>query len=251
MQKKIFDYVCQSFDMGKLCSFHPRRLIEEIDLSQFNIPVSLSSVTRLEDLNQIKKKNGIMLLFDPSINTYNEMITIRIIYMKSIDLNTEEEITKHYQFSSNGNYFHMTLIKDNYRGHNDDNNNTNVNGISNTGSGKYSSNNENPVNSTNTANEEPNERHQSHNNLPGWNNRPPLYIPASKCSIQIVDLGSYSQNAALTNSLTRLKIYGVSCPGARAGIRRLQETLDSFMVQQTKFNVTKWKKFLKSCMFLW
>ena len=53
-----------------------------------------------------------MLIFDPSINTYGEIITLRIVFMKSIDLNTEIEVTKQYTFSSNGIYFHMALMKD-------------------------------------------------------------------------------------------------------------------------------------------
>jgi len=54
--KKIFEYISQSFDTGKMIQCHPRRTIEEIDLSQYNTPVSLAAVTRLEDLSQIRKR---------------------------------------------------------------------------------------------------------------------------------------------------------------------------------------------------
>ncbi len=236
--KKIFDFLAQSFDTGKICQFHPRRPQEEVDLSQFNTQVSLSSVTRLEDLNQIRKKNGIMLLFDPSINTFGETITLRVKYMKFIDLNTEEEVIKHYTFSSNGNYFHMTLIKDNFRHNEDQSGRQTAPGGARTGLNNANSDNNNNNQSNGSSGVLAfSERHHSHNSIPGWNTRPPIFIPAPKCVLQIVDLASYSQNAPLTNNLTRLRLYAISCAGARAGIRRVTETLDAFMVQQTA-NIT-------------
>lgn len=54
--KKIFEFICRGFDEGKAYQFNPKRTYEEVDLSQYSTTISLANVTKLEDLNQMKKK---------------------------------------------------------------------------------------------------------------------------------------------------------------------------------------------------
>ncbi len=111
--KSIFECIVRSFDSGKICQFHPKRLFEDLDVSLYSTnTMSISNVTKLEDLSQMKKKDGILLIFDPSTDTQLHLATLKVSYMKSLDLNNEVEVSKEFTFWSNGNYYGLKFMRE-------------------------------------------------------------------------------------------------------------------------------------------
>lgn len=205
--KKLFDFICRGYDLGKSYQLNPKKIFEDIDLSSFSSNVSLANVTKLEDLTQMKKKDGILLIFDPSTNTLGEEISIKLTYMKSIDLNTEEEVTKEYSFYSNGNYFGIKLIKDLSRGQQSPPY-TNRDGFSSV-----------QFDITKVS-------------LPGWHTKFPIFVPAVKCRLELIGMEKFVKHASLVNNLTRLKFHASFSTGLKSGMRRIHEFLDRYILQE-------------------
>lgn len=299
--KCIFESICKSFEGGKVCQFHPKRPIEDLDVSAFSTnTMSISNVTKLEDLNQMKKKDGILLLFDPSTDTQLHLATVKITYMKSLDLNNEVEVCKEYTFWSNGNYYGLKLMKEFFKSNKinntqpldtttpprglmsraessssiacDRNDDSMLTGyLSKVNSQRFPftmPTNDNlktnmlpteeqlpeQLNTTTEQDiaiieqideEEGAEQEQSANvqaamqfggtekcSLPGWQSRSALFIPATKCRLQIMHLNGLSKKAAIANNLSRLRLYGICCPNPKAGIKKLLEFLEYQVLQE-------------------
>jgi hypothetical protein len=218
--KKVFDFVCRGYDTGKTSQLNPKRIYEDIDLSQFSTHISLANVTRLEDLNQMKKKDGILILFDPSLNTFGEEIKISITYMKAIDLTTEEEVTKEYSFWSNGNYFGCKLMKDFIGGRA-----SGQQSPPHAGGGGGLLTPEGGMSSIPFL-------EGNRISLPGWGMKLPIFIPATKCHLEILDMEQYVKKASLVNNLTRLKFYAAFATGIKQGMKRIHEFLDKYLLQE-------------------
>lgn len=201
--KRVFESICRGYDLGKIGQLNPKRLCEEIDLSEYSAGINLLNVTKLEDLNK-RKKDGLLIIFDPSTNTLGEQISLKITYMKSLDLNTEEEITKEYYIASSGNYFGLSLQREVVRGASPPQTNHELFG------------------------EKPDRLRCL---LPGWQGENPLFIPAVKCKIELTRLDRYSKNAPLVNNVTRLRFYCAFATGLKAGLRRVNEFLEKFSLQ--------------------
>lgn len=199
--KCMFELLSSSFDGGVLCQFNPKKTVEEVDLSHLSTnTINYASLTKLDNINQLKKKDGILLVLDPSINTDTRPVNLQVTYMKTIDLGVEEETTRTYTFWSNGNYFGLKLVKDIYR--------------------SYS---ESTIGSRNGS---------VKSSLPGWQGQAPIYIPAQKCTLQIVDLDQYSDSAAIANQLARLRVYCISCTNAKVGMKRAAEFLEHAVIKE-------------------
>jgi hypothetical protein len=114
--KKIFDSVVQHYKGGVVCQFSPKRPFEVIDISALpssrDAGISTGGTLKLEDINNIKKKDGMALFFDPCTNVSSCVVEIRCYFQKAIDLVSEESCAKCYQFHSNGNYFSLTLSEE-------------------------------------------------------------------------------------------------------------------------------------------
>lgn len=194
---KVFDIICRNMKMGAVCQFQPRRLVEEIDLSAFsttNHP--MEKVTKLEDLATFRKKDGMLIYFDPATNTYAHQVTLRVTYLKPVDIGEEQSVTKEYTFRSDGNYYGLHIVRDN-RAH------TGLQALL-----------------------QDDEEGGKKVSLPGWQGRPPLFFPVPIVSLSIVRQEDYAQAASLAYNLSRLRLFAISCPNPKAGLRRLQEFLD-------------------------
>lgn len=97
--KVIFDALASSYKNSISFKYDYKKGREEIDASALVSNISASSSiasNRLEDANQVKKKEGINILIDPSFCTGNAKIGISITYLKPIDLNNSEEVKRVY-----------------------------------------------------------------------------------------------------------------------------------------------------------
>ena len=285
--RHIFEAIFNNYKNGGIsCQFSPKHEYEVIDISTISNTTNnlkqLSGTLRLEDINTLqKKKDGIALFFDPNTNTNNKKIKIRIYYQKMIDIITTENTYKDYIFQSNGNYYGLELIDEyqfnqynqQHKGGINSKNNSNIN------TPAHSPRNETissgPVLSgTPTSGLVPNENETDdhHNNnsnssgsirsLPGWSGRPPIFIPSSRCSIQIIEIISTNTTTNTTNSssstdntttptstntttgtiysdaitsyyLSKLRIFAVPAISPRAAIKKLHEFCSSYFVQHT------------------
>lgn len=209
--KKVFEIICRNFKMGSVCQFNPRRLSQEIDLSHFTANHTLEKVTKLEDLAAFRKKDGMLLFLDPSTNTYGHKVVLRISFLKAIDIGEDQEMKKDYTFWSDGNYYGLQILQEA----------------------------RSTVGLHSLLMQEEEEVAGEKSSLPGWNGRPPIYIPAPICQLQILDTGDYAQAASLAYNLSHLKLFAVSCPNPKAGLKRLQEFLDQqLLIEMASFTVT-------------
>lgn len=209
--KKVFEIICRNMKMGSVCQFNPRRLSQEIDLSHFTASHTLEKVTKLEDLAAFRKKDGMLLFLDPSTNTYGHKVVLRISFLKAIDIGEDQEMKKDYTFWSDGNYYGLQILQE---------------ARSTVG-----------LHSLLMQDEE--EETGEKSSLPGWNGRPPIYIPAPICQLQVLDTWDYAQAASLAYNLSHLKLFAISCPNPKAGMKRLQEFLDQqLLIEMASFTVT-------------
>jgi hypothetical protein len=213
--KKQFEFLCKGYDHGRSYQLHPKKTNEEIDLSSIASSVAsssggnVSSISRLEDLNKEitkggTKKDGILLVFDPSLNTFGEKITIRIRYMKQLDVISEEEVIKEYVIWSNGNYYGLKLMKE--FGRNSGQQSPPFLPPGTPGTGRDGNNNNHspfsPVSNSNLLYmEDPKIA------LPGWSTKFPIFIPANKATLSLTGLDVFSQDAMLLNNILHLKVF--------------------------------------------
>lgn len=206
--KKMFDLISSNTDLGVVCQFSPKRPLQEVDVSHLVSAPALSSSTssnKLDALTQLRKKDGILIVFDPSTSTEARVITLKIRFMKTVDIGVEELTEKEVSFCSNGNYFGLRLMKEIYR-----------------------SNSE--MSSTLLTGKTSTVRVM----LPGWMPCPPVFIPSTaKCSFHWVDINQFIDSASVSNQLSRLRLFCVACPSARAGVKRIHEFLDQQMIKET------------------
>lgn len=222
--KRIFEILCSNYPSGKVVQFSPKKLTEDLDLSYLsNDNNLLANVTKLEDLAQLKaKKEGLMIIFDPSTHSHSFKATIKITYMKSIDIATEEQVSKEYIFWSDGNYFGLQFIRENYK-----------NAIT-EGSSASRFNSTSSITSLMSSISIPVDEQDPEIikiSLPGWQNRPPIFIPASKCQIQIIKLDEFAKVASVANNITRLKLYVLTSSGMRNGIKKVHDFLRPSILQ--------------------
>lgn len=208
---KVFEIICKSMKMGAVCIFNPRHTHEEIDLSQYSAAGhSLEKVTKLEDLATFRKKDGMLLYMDPATNTYGHQVTLRITYLKAVDIGEEHLVTKEYAFWSDGNYYGMRIMRDNRA-------NTGLHALL----------------------HDDDHSEESRSSLPGWAGRAPWYVPAPICKLSIVGLEDYAQAASLAYNLSKLKLFAISCANPKAGLKRLQEFLDQqLLIEMANITVT-------------
>jgi len=194
--KTMFDAMVSSYKNGLVCKCNLRRYEEVIDASAIVgnlIPVSSLSSTKLEDANQVKKKEGINLIIDPTYCSGNDRIIISITYQKPLDLNNTEEVVKLYPaWSQVNNSFNLRLTSD------------------------YANSYIAPPICS----------------LPGWQGRPPIFIPVAKCSVKIL-----IEREDELDSTTKYKLSNVSFfvwPGAnaRSSIKKLNEFCGDHFLKQ-------------------
>lgn len=136
------------------------------------------------------------LFFDPTTNTDGVEVTLRIHYKRQIDLITEENVTKDVTFSSNGNYYGTRLVRETFK--------TCVDVIA----------------ALADSNDDSKKRILS---LPGWEHRPPIFIPNSKCSIEILKDEMFDKRASTAFNVSRLRIMAVCCNHPRNGVWKVHE----------------------------
>lgn len=277
--RHIFEAIFNNYKNGGIsCQFSPKHEYEVIDISTISNTTNnlkqLSGTLRLEDINTLqKKKDGIALFFDPNTNTNNKKIKIRIYYQKMIDIITTENTYKDYIFQSNGNYYGLELI-DEYQFN--QYNQQHKSGISSKNNSNINTPAHSPRNETPSSGPVPseNETDDHHNNnsssirsLPGWSGRPPIFIPSSRCSIQIIEIiptnttnttnsssstdnttsntttptgtntttatGTIYSDAITSYYLSKLRIFAVPAISPRAAIKKLHEFCSSYFIQHT------------------
>ncbi|KAJ1402583.1 hypothetical protein B484DRAFT_405384, partial [Ochromonadaceae sp. CCMP2298] len=110
--RRIFESLLTHFKGGLGALFSPKRPFEVVDVGALvaaSQPVRTGAI-KLEDIQTLKKKDGIALFLDPATSTDGEPITMRVYYQRAVDLVSEESCTRDYVFQSNGNYYGLHLI---------------------------------------------------------------------------------------------------------------------------------------------
>lgn len=252
--RRIFDALLHHFKGGGVgCQFSAKRQFEVIDIN--NILASRSSshmrsTVKLEDISNMKKKDGIALFFDPTTDTGATTITVRIYFQKAIDLVTEESCSRDYKFHSDGNYFGLELSDES----------SCVSSNRNTG-GDRSPNQHSPSESPSgspmqttrksvgdaaasfnsvmwsqlsRADTNPLRSGSSRRSLPGWQGRPPIFIPSTRCSLEILQVeGAPAADASTAYNLSKLRIFAVAAQNSRSAVKKLQEFCGEYFVSHT------------------
>lgn len=254
--KRIFEALMHHYKGGGVgCQFSARRDFEVIDISALVDAQSvrpLTSSLKLEDINSLKKKDGIALIFDPCADTGGVQVTVRVYFQKAVDLLTSENCVRDYTFSGDGNYFGLQLVeeadlsrwaKDNSKS-----------GVLTPGEGELpagahsspvspldsphsqEAQRQDQLSALNASGEAGRAVHSAASgrkvSLPGWQGRPPLFIPSTRCSLEIVG-GVASGAAAVAYNLSKLRIFAVSAASVRAAVRKLHEFCSTFFVAHT------------------
>jgi len=257
--RRIFDALLHHFKGGGVgCQFSAKRQFEVIDIN--NILASRSSAhmrstVKLEDISNMKKKDGIALFFDPTTDTGATVITVRIYFQKAIDLVTEESCSRDYKFHSDGNYFGLELSDE-----------SSCVSSRNTG-GDRSPNQHSPSESPSPARSpsgsptpttrksagdaaasfnsvmwsqlsradtNPLRNGSSRRSLPGWQGRPPIFIPSTRCSLEILHVeGAPAADASTAYNLSKLRIFAVAAQNSRSAVKKLHEFCGEYFVSHT------------------
>lgn len=107
--KNVFNALVSNFKQGTLVQFTAKSTAEQVDVTQFVPPPVVSALQTSIRLEDLKKKDGMALIMDPSVNTYGHKVTLRFRFKKQVSFNTEEDCVKDYSFHGNGNYFGVDL----------------------------------------------------------------------------------------------------------------------------------------------
>jgi hypothetical protein len=270
--KRIFDALLHHFKGGGVgCQFSAKRDFEVIDVTAIAASSNVRPLTgnlRLEDMNNMKKKDGIALLFDPCTDTGSAEVTVRIHFQKALDLVTFENCSRDYTFCGDGNYFGLQLVDEQALSRwaaaskasgiaSSGATSPNVlltpagdlspaapsspqgspgredaarKGLSSArGLSEALSRGGSSASSGVIRSEHGGRRRAS---LPGWEGRPPLFVPSQRCSLEIVSAAS-GAGAAVAYNLSRLRVFAVVAASPRAAIRKLHEFCSSFFVTHT------------------
>lgn len=184
--KVVFDAISTSFKHGISFTFHPKNQYEEIDCSPFFETVSaLAAIQSLEDLHKnIKKREGIAIILDPTLNTGGQKVSLRVTYVRKND-EADEETSKEHVIYSDGNYFGLEMTAE-------VDTNTNDSG-----------------------------RHCS---LPGWQGRLPIMVPSSKCVIRIMTEKATTATLSSTQPERRIfcfRAFAVPCSSTKNALKKL------------------------------
>lgn len=295
--KKIFDSLVPHFKTGGVgCQFSVKRDFEVIDIN--NVVAANHSnnhaAIKLGDINNMKKKDGIALIFDPTIDTGGSVVKIRVYFQKAIDLVSEESCSRDYTFHSNGNYFGLHLTGESACVNPNKTTSDPLAGLRSPNSysplpdsspvaplspaaprspaasptmqsgSKRMSPTADHIGNTNSVNNAgfrsiSNVQSGSSNaslgskqkgcSLPGWQGRPPIFIPSMRCSIEIIRssvvaeatngadphtvAASAGGGASTAYNLSRLRIFAVAAPSARAAVKKLHEFCEHYFVSHT------------------
>lgn len=182
--KKLFEAISKNYKPGSIVQFNPRRSTETIDFSHLNNNnQTLSNVSKIEDLVNLQKKDGIFILLDPSIQTFSYQARLRITYHKVIDLGEQSEMTKEIRFWSDGNYYGMQLLLDPSRSKSV-HQNMNASGMN---LAQFIEQATQIVNNGNTSPSSlPAIDLPAPQSLPGWNDKLPIFIPSTSCTLQVI-----------------------------------------------------------------
>eukprot|EP01036_Dinobryon_divergens_P023080 gene23080-31397_t len=195
--KVIFDALASSYKNSIFFKYDYKKGREVIDASALVSNISASSSiasNKLEDANQVKKKEGINILIDPSFCTGDAKIGISITYLKPIDLNNSEEVKRVYPAWSTINHsFTVNLTQ------------------------------ENSV-------------HSSHGSslscsLPGWQGRPPIFVPVAKCTLKIIIEDESELDECTKYKLSTVAFFVWPSANARTGLKKLGEFCDSYFLK--------------------
>jgi len=265
--RRIFESLLHHFKGGGVtCQFSPKRDFEVIDINDIlaarNSSHARSGTVKLEDISQMKKKDGIALFFDPTTDTGSTVITVRIYFQKAIDLVTEESCSRDYQFHSNGNYFGLELSSESScKGGGGDRSPNSPSQYSPTDSPtpvRRMSPTSSPLSTVRKMGspggsldmprelinlvtfDQPSRADTLHNphsgnkrSLPGWQNRPPIFIPSTRCSLEILHVDGVPADAATSYNLSKLRIFAVAAATSRAAVKKVHEFCHEFFVSHT------------------
>ena len=190
--KAVFEALSTSYKPSITCKYDYRKGQEEIDASAIVSNLVAASSIKVEDPHLIKKKEGINIIMDPTFCSGNSKIGIAITYLKPIDLNNSEEVYRTYPaWSMTNNSFNLQLTQELTVAHSP------------------------PVECS----------------LPGWNGRPPIFVPVAKCTIKII-----IENEAGVDETTKYKLSNVTFfvwPSAnvKAGMKKLNDFCETHFMK--------------------
>lgn len=256
--KRIFEAMMHHYKGGGVgCQFSAKRAFEVIDISALVASQSirpLTSSVKLEDINSLRKKDGIALLFDPCTDTGGAQVTVRVYFQKAVDLLTFENCARDYTFSGDGNYFGLQLVEDADVTKRAKDSSKPAAGLPAAGPSPHQSGEGTPTTPPDSPHSQEGLQHNGRLtasnaageasravdraadrkvSLPGWQGRPPIFIPSTRCSLEIAGGVPLASGAAAAYNLSKLRIFAVSAASARAAVRKLHEFCNSFFVTQT------------------
>ena len=268
--RRIFESLLHHYKGGGVaCHFRAKRPFEVVDINAIVAAQNFSNTRgsggmKLEDFSHLKKKDGIALIFDPTTNTGCTSITMRIYFQRAIDLVTEESCSRDYVFHSDGNYFGLELADESCsssKASGDDRSprqfspgqlspsdgpspsaplspsgspssvmSRKMGGMSGgTGSAKSASFSP-QLARTNTSEMKVGYRRS----LPGWQGRGPIFIPSTRCSLEILHVdGAPATDASTAYNLSKLRLFGVAAASGRAALKKVHEFCHEFFVTHT------------------
>lgn len=233
-------------------------------LSQNNANSTPSLINKSELLNNtinnaLKKREGLLLIVDPSTNSDGKQILLRITYKKMIDVLTEEEVVRDYLFSSTGNYYNLNLMKETNRSLPslqatdysasaigsrpslstsstaptgaltqsiiiDDEINSNV---------KFTNEIESTAIPSTASTAERENTGESQNDcsscLPGWGTCLPIFIPSLECKLEILNINEIAKyNVTTANRVSRLRVFLTVASNVKSGLRKLHDYCKQF-----------------------
>jgi hypothetical protein len=193
--KRVFDAIYSDFSGAMRYEFSPYHSSEEIDASDYATPAVVSLLPSYNPLKMLddssgKKKEGLAIIIDPTINTCGEKVTLRLTYKRPKETG-EEEVVKDHVFWSSGNYFgnRLTVVPD----------------------------------TTGIPDSAP-------SSLPGWQGRPPIVIPALIFTAEIMKNTSSTRDYSSGFRLSKLKIVATACMNTKGGIKKYVDFCNDYFV---------------------
>ena len=196
---KVFESFSSGFKSGLFIQVNSRNKFEDLNLSSLVVSNQMSnySSSRLEDASSpLIKKDGMIIIVDPSFYTGEHKIKLIISFKRPIDISNHEDVTKeHFVWSTKNYSFGLKLTDEFNSGYNP------------------------PDNCS----------------LPGWQGRSPIFIPAVKCQIRVVVDASPNAppiEAKTLYHLTNFKIFTAVCNNTKHGIKLLSDHSIEFFKTQ-------------------
>eukprot|EP01038_Epipyxis_sp_PR26KG_P013141 gene13141-17609_t len=210
---KVFEIISDNIKNGRKAKTNSNNEFD-LDISGLPVPGMVNTTD-----NSSTKKEGIVIILDPLTNTYNKQFVLRCTFSQrapSNKLNNQQQatdlffssyltnqqmVTKDYVICSNGKLMNEFNQK--------------------------------------LTNESVVDRKSI--NLPGWNGRPPLFIPSDSCQIQVLpfhndeEIDNNDDNNNINSNIKiipKIKLFYFSNPSIKMAMKRISEVVQTSSLEK-------------------